>query len=90
MTIQRAIVIVLDGVGAGEAPDAALYGDVGSNSLGNTAKAVGGLKMPNLGRIGLGHVTPILGVPPASPASGALGACSPNPQARIPSAGTGN
>ncbi len=77
MTIQRAIVIVLDGVGAGEAPDAALYGDVGSNSLGNTAKAVGGLKMPNLGRIGLGHVTPILGVPPASPASGAFGRMQP-------------
>ena len=39
--IQRLIVIVLDGVGAGEAPDAADYGDVGSNSLGNTARVVG-------------------------------------------------
>jgi len=77
MTIRRAIVIVLDGVGAGEAPDAALYGDVGSNSLGNTARAVGGLNMPNLGKIGLGHVTPILGVPPANPASGAFGRLQP-------------
>jgi len=40
--IQRIIVIVLDGVGAGEAPDAAEYGDVGSNSLGNTARVLGG------------------------------------------------
>lgn len=77
MSIRRAIVIVLDGVGAGEAHDAALYGDSGSNSLGNTARAVGGLKMPNLGRIGLGHVTPILGVPPANPASGAFGRLQP-------------
>ena len=42
--INRVLVFVLDGVGAGEAPDAAAYGDKGSNSLSNTAKAVGGLK----------------------------------------------
>ena len=41
--IKRVIIIVLDGVGAGEAPDAAAYGDTGSNSLGNTARAIGGL-----------------------------------------------
>ena len=44
--INRVLVFVLDGVGAGEAPDAAAYGDKGSNSLSNTAKAVGGLNLP--------------------------------------------
>ncbi len=60
----RAIVLVLDSVGAGELPDAADYGDVGANTLANTAKAVGGLSMPNLGAMGLGNVTEILGVGP--------------------------
>lgn len=60
----RAIVLVLDSVGAGELPDAADYGDAGSNTLGNTARAVGGLRLPNLGRMGLGNITDILGVPP--------------------------
>ncbi len=65
---SRAIVLVLDSVGAGALPDAALYGDEGANTLGNTARAAGGLKMPNLGAMGLGNVTPIDGVPPvASP-----------------------
>lgn len=61
----RAIVLVLDGVGAGALPDAAAYGDEGSNTLANTARAVGGLRLPTLGRMGLGCVTEILGVPPA-------------------------
>lgn len=58
----RAIVLVLDSVGAGELPDAAEYGDEGSNTLSNTAAAVGGLSMPNLQRMGLGNVTDIAGV----------------------------
>jgi phosphopentomutase len=61
---NRAIVIVLDGCGIGEAPDSAAYGDAGSNTIANTARAVGGLKCPNLGRLGLGHLDNILGVPP--------------------------
>jgi phosphopentomutase len=77
MQIKRVIVIVLDGVGAGEAPDAADYGDVGSNSLGNTAKAVGGLNLPNMGRLGLGHITNILGVPPQENPSGCYGKMQP-------------
>ena len=77
MDIQRIIVIVLDGVGAGEAPDAAQYGDVGSNSLSNTARAVGGLHLPNMGKIGLGHITPMQGVPPAAHPSGAYGKMAP-------------
>jgi phosphopentomutase len=75
--IKRAIVIVLDGVGAGEAPDAAEYGDAGCNSLSNTARAVGGLDMPNLQAIGLGHITPILGVSPVNPTRGAYGKMQP-------------
>jgi len=59
----RAIVLVLDSVGAGELPDAADYGDTGSNTLRNTALAVGGLTMPNLGAMGLGNITEVLGVP---------------------------
>lgn len=60
----RAIVLVLDSVGAGELPDAAEYGDTGANTLGNTARAAGGLSMPNLGAMGLGNITDIAGVPP--------------------------
>ncbi len=64
MRQPRAIVLVLDSVGVGALPDAGDYGDAGSNTLGNTAQAVGGLAMPNLGAMGLGHITEILGVPP--------------------------
>jgi len=77
MDIQRVIVIVLDGVGAGEAPDAAAYGDVGSNSLGNTDRVVGGLDLPNLGQIGLGYITAMQGVPPAAHPTGAYGRMAP-------------
>lgn len=64
MTKKRVLLIVLDSVGAGEAPDAAAYGDVGSNTLGNIAAAVGGLYLPNLRRLGLGNILPLQGVPP--------------------------
>jgi phosphopentomutase len=62
---RRATVIVLDGLGAGHAPDAADFGDEGSNTLGNTAKAVGGLDAPNLHALGLGNIGEIAGVAPA-------------------------
>lgn len=55
-------VIVLDGVGIGELPDAAIYGDAGSNTLGNMADAVGGLNLPNLEKLGLGNINPIKGL----------------------------
>jgi phosphopentomutase len=64
MREPRAIVLVLDSVGAGAMPDAVDYGDEGSNTLGNTARAAGGLSMPNLGAMGLGNITDILGVAP--------------------------
>jgi len=73
MSIQRVILIVLDSVGAGALPDAAEYGDEGSNTLGNTARAVGGLHMPHMEDLGLGHTTSIMGVPPAVQPRGAYG-----------------
>jgi len=67
---RRAVVIVLDGLGAGKAPDAADFGDEGANTLTNTARATGGLRAPNLQVLGLGNVEEIEGLPPAkSPAA---------------------
>jgi len=65
MTGRRAFVIVLDACGVGELPDAAAYGDAGSNTLGHLAEAVGGLHLPVLARLGLGSIIPIEGVAPA-------------------------
>ena len=62
--MPRACVIVLDAVGAGELPDAEEYGDAGSNTLGNIARAVGGLDLPNLEALGLGNALPLEGCPP--------------------------
>jgi phosphopentomutase len=62
--VPRACVIVLDAVGAGELPDAADYGDEGSDTLGNVARAVGGLDLPSLEALGLGNVEPLQGCPP--------------------------
>jgi phosphopentomutase len=62
--VPRACVIVLDAVGAGELPDAADFGDEGSDTLGNVAKAVGGLDLPNLEAFGLGNVKELEGCPP--------------------------
>jgi phosphopentomutase len=63
-------VIVLDAVGAGELPDAAEYGDEGSHTLANVARAVGGLDLPNLEHFGLGNVDELEGCPrqPHAPA----------------------
>ncbi len=73
ITLKRAIIVVLDGVGAGDAPDAAAYGDAGTNSLGHCASAVGGLALPHLGQMGLGNITPMQGTPPRADATGAWG-----------------
>lgn len=64
MPLSRVILIVMDSVGAGELPDASLYGDEGSDTLGNIAKAVG-LKVPTLRRLGLGRAAAIGGEAPA-------------------------
>jgi phosphopentomutase len=71
--MPRACVIVLDAVGAGELPDAAEYGDEGSDTLGNVAKAVGGLDLPNLEHLGFGNVEPLEGCPPMDGAPAVAG-----------------
>jgi len=75
--IKRVIVFVLDGVGAGEAPDASDYGDVGSNSLSNTARVVGGLNLPNMENFGFGYITPMEGVATVPNPKGAYGKMTP-------------
>ncbi len=64
MAVNRVIVIVLDSVGIGELPDAAAYGDVGSHTLGNMARVVHGLRLPNLERLGLGNIAILEGIIP--------------------------
>ena len=64
---------MLDAVGAGELPDAAEYGDEGSDTLGNVARAVRGLDLPNLEALGLGNVEPLEGCPPQAGAPAVAG-----------------
>lgn len=71
--INRVIVLVLDSVGVGALPDAAAYGDQGSNTLGNVARAVGGLSLPHLSALGLGNIIPVHGVLPAKNPRAAFG-----------------
>ena len=75
--MKRAAIIILDGVGIGEAPDAAKYGDTGSDTLGNVARASGGLKLPGLERLGLGNIRPLEGVARRGDAAGAWGMMLP-------------
>ena len=74
--IQRVVIIVLDSVGVGAMPDAHLYGDEGSNTLGNIADVLGGLPLPNLERLGLGRIIPVMGVSPSIAPSGFYGKMS--------------
>lgn len=60
--ITRVVVLVIDGLGVGALPDAAEYGDAGSHTLSHLADAVGGLNLPTLEALGLGHITEIKGV----------------------------
>lgn len=62
---RRAIVLVLDACGVGALPDAASYGDEGTNTLAHLAEAVGGLRLPTLAALGLGSILPLRGVPAA-------------------------
>lgn len=70
---KRVILIVLDSIGIGEMPDSHLFGDEGSNTLKNTALAVGGINAPNLQRLGLGNIEDIKGIPPIADAIGNYG-----------------
>jgi phosphopentomutase len=69
---RRVIWIVLDSVGIGAMPDAAAYGDEGSDTLGNLSGARP-LRLPNLARLGLGNIHPIENVEPAARPAGAYG-----------------
>jgi phosphopentomutase len=71
--LKRAVLVVLDGVGAGPNPDSQSYGDEGASSLEHCAQAIGELELPHLGQIGLGNITPIAGTPPCSNCMGAYG-----------------
>jgi phosphopentomutase len=75
--VKRAAIIVLDGVGIGTAPDTAAYGDAGSDTLGNVARAVGGLALPNLERLGLGRCRPLAGMSAGAPSVAAYGVALP-------------
>lgn len=74
---RRALILILDGVGCGAAWDADVYGDAGSNTLGHVARAVGGLHMPTMERLGLGNIATVDGVAPSPHAIGAWGTMQP-------------
>ena len=61
---SRVVLIILDACGVGELPDAAEYGDIGAATIPNIARELGGLHIPNCGRLGLGNIVPIKGAPP--------------------------
>jgi phosphopentomutase len=63
--MRRAAVIVMDACGVGALPDAADYGDAGTNTLGHLAELAGGLELPTLQALGLGSILPLTGVPPS-------------------------
>ncbi|MCE5322756.1 phosphopentomutase [bacterium] len=71
--MQRCIIIVLDSVGIGALPDADKFGDAGCNTFGHIAESVGGLNLPNMARLGLGNISPIMGVEPATEPAGCYG-----------------
>lgn len=75
MTFRRVIWIVLDSVGIGEMPDAAAYGDTGSDTLGNIAR-LRPLRLPNLCRLGLANIKPLAGLEPAAAPVAAFGKCT--------------
>lgn len=74
--VRRIILIILDGLGVGALPDAGQYGDGGSNTIGNLARRLGGLDLPNLTALGIGNLTEIQGVPPTPDTRGAHGRCA--------------
>ena len=80
--MKRAAIIVLDGLGIGTCPDQAAYGDAGSDTLGNVARAVGGVRLPNLERLGLGKCRSIPGLAPGVSPSAAYGVALPRSQGK--------
>ena len=70
---RRVVCLVADGFGVGEAPDAKDYGDEGANTLGNIDKAVGGVRLPNLEKIGLGNLGDFQKIKPTASPLGWVG-----------------
>ncbi|PWJ39960.1 phosphopentomutase [Sediminitomix flava] len=70
--IDRVILVVLDSVGIGFSADADEYGDLGANTLGHIADAVG-LDVPNMHKMGLGNIAPIKGLNPLKQTTAAYG-----------------
>ena len=85
--MRRAAIVVLDGLGIGPAADTAAYGDTGSDTLGNVARAVGSLRLPQLAALGLGNCAPLRGVPAAERPAGAYGVCEPKSPGKDSTAG---
>ncbi|MFL5474493.1 MAG: phosphopentomutase, partial [Gemmatimonadales bacterium] len=75
--MRRAAIIVLDGLGIGPAHDTPAYGDAGSNTLGNVARVLGGLTLPELERLGLGRCAMVEGLASVPNPSAAFGVCEP-------------
>jgi len=74
--MERVILIVFDSVGIGELPDAEEYGDVGSNTLGNISKAVGGLEIPSLYKLGVGNIKGVKNLSRCEEPIGNFGKCA--------------
>lgn len=70
---RRVILIILDSLGIGAAPDSYCFGDQGCNTLLHTAEVVGGLNLPNLERFGLGNIISVQGILPVSQPQAAFG-----------------
>jgi phosphopentomutase len=71
--LERITLIVLDSVGVGELPDARDFNDEGANTLGNLSRFCNGINLPNMEKLGLGHLTQIQGVPVVKNPLGAYG-----------------
>ncbi|MGQ0702544.1 MAG: phosphopentomutase [Gemmatimonadales bacterium] len=74
---RRAAIVVLDGLGIGSAHDTDHYGDTGSDTLGNTLRAAGGVSLPNLERLGLGRCAPLAGIAAVVEPAAAFGTAQP-------------
>lgn len=72
----RIVLIVIDSAGIGALPDAAKYGDTGADTLGNIDKVTGGLKLPNLHKLGLYNIKPMTGMEPNKNPIGYYAKCS--------------
>ena len=70
---RRVIVVVLDGLGIGAAPDAADFNSEQTNTLAHVARHVSGLSLPHMEKLGLGNIHPIEGVPPSPQPNGCYG-----------------